>query len=113
MESQYGIVVAVVLLGAAMVVGLYVPARLTRRAMGQVVRRFYEHKALGARDAKSVDELGLTPPSFLQKMTRTRDYKPNALQVLQQVGAVQMTEEGKLYLVEEKLHQSLRPGGNR
>jgi hypothetical protein len=40
-------------------------------------------------------------------MTSLRDYKPNALQILMNEGAVASTEEGKLYLVEEKCREFL------
>lgn len=107
MEPQ-GVLIAILILAAAFGICLYVPARLTRRAMGQVIRKFYEHEATGPEAAKTLETLGLKPPSFLEKISRPRDYKPNAIRILQQVGAIQMTHEGKLYLVEENLHESLR-----
>jgi hypothetical protein len=107
-EIGNSIVVVVALLALAIVVGLYLPAYLTRRAMVDVVRRFYQQNALSAKSAKTADELGLTPPSFIQKMMRRRDYKPEALRVLQQTGGVQFTEDGKLYLAELNLHDSLK-----
>jgi hypothetical protein len=103
-----GILLGVFLLALAMAIVLYLPARLTRRAMHQVIRRFYEKEALDPDGARTLDELGLTPPNFLEKLSKPRDYKPTALRLLQQMEAVQMTQEGKLFLVEEKLHPSLR-----
>lgn len=107
METQR-ILLMLVLLAIAMAVGLYLPARLTRRAMGQVIRRFYEHGAINPQNAKTLDALGLRPPSFVEKISRPRDYKPSALKVLQQIGAIQITDEGRLYLAEENLHESLK-----
>ena len=40
---------------------------------------------------------------MLERMMRRRDYKPHALTALMQVGIIQATEDGKLYLSEEKL----------
>ncbi len=103
-----GALLALGLLALAIVVALYVPAFMTRRAMVEVVRLFYRGNALEAEDAKTLADLGLNPPSFMQRIAKPRDYKPHALRLLQQIGAVQVTEEGKFYMVEEKLHGSLR-----
>lgn len=40
---------------------------------------------------------------MLERMMRRRDYKPQALDALMQIGVVKVTEDGKLYLSEEKL----------
>jgi len=47
--------------------------------------------------------LGLSSPTFRERLMRFRDYKPAALQGLIRVEIVQVTEEGKVYLSEEKL----------
>lgn len=103
-----GVVVGLAFLVLAMLIVLYVPAFLTRRAMRQVVSRFYAAGALSPQRAKTLAELGLTPPNILERLTKPRDYKPAALRLLQQTGAVQLTQEGKLFLLEERLHESLR-----
>jgi signal transduction histidine kinase len=51
--------------------------------------------------------LGLNPADFMTRMTSLRDYKPNSLQILMNEGVVASTEEGKLYLVEEKCREFL------
>ena len=88
--------------------GSYIRTFLTRRAMFKVIEIFYQHGALGASSAKTLQELGLERPDFLQKMTRPRDYKQNALQILIKEGIINVNEDGRLYMVEEKLDQSLR-----
>ncbi len=103
-----GVLWGVLLLALALAAVLYLPARLTRRAMHEVIRRFYEQQALAPEKARTLAELGLTPPSFVEKLAKPRDYKPTALKLLQQMDAVQMTQEGKLFLVEENLHPSLK-----
>ena len=81
---------------------------LTRRATYQVIDRFCSYDALEAKKARKVDELGLAPPDFFQRLFRPRDYKPYALQMLSKAGAVRLTREGKLYLVEQKLNEKLK-----
>ncbi len=88
--------------------GLYIRTFLTRKAILRVIEIFYEHNALGTNGAKTVQELGLEGSDFLQRMTRPRDYKQNALQILIKEGIITVNENGKLYMVEEKLDQDLR-----
>jgi hypothetical protein len=54
----------------------------------------------------SDSELGLRPQPFLRRLMHKRDYKPYALTVMIRAGVVLMTDEGKLYLSEEKLASS-------
>ena len=100
--------VMTLLLGLA----LWISGFRTKRAIFKVIEIFCQHNALRALNAKTRDELGLTPPDLLQRMTQLRDYKPYALKILIQRGIVDMTLDGKLYLVEEKLDPVLRCRGN-
>ncbi len=90
--------------------GLYIRTFLTRRAIFRVIEIFYEHDALGVYGAKTLHELGLERQDFLQRMTKPRDYKQNALQILIKEGIITVNEDGRLYMVEEKLEQNLRRG---
>jgi hypothetical protein len=74
----------------------------------RVIEIFYEHDALGIHGAKTLQELGLERPDILQRMTRARDYKQNALQILIKEGIINVNEDGRVYMVEEKLDQNLR-----
>lgn len=87
---------------------LYIRTFLTTRAIFKVIEIFYQHKALGINSAKTLHQLGLERPDFLQRMTRRRDYKQNALQILIKRGIVFENEDGRLYMVEEKLDEHLR-----
>jgi hypothetical protein len=87
---------------------LWLSAFLTKRAMHQVIETFCRHNALSFGQAKTIDELGLTPPDFLQRITHLRDYKPQVLKFLIQKGVVNVTRDGKLYLVEKQFEESLR-----
>ncbi len=88
--------------------GLYLRTFLTRRAIFKVVEIFYQNNALGMKEAKTLHELGLERPDFLQRMTRRRDYKQNALQILMKEGIILVSEDGRLFMVEEKLDENLR-----
>ncbi len=95
-----GIVLLIILF---LVVIVFLPMLLNKRAVIQVIQIFRKHDALDAESAKSIVELKLTKPTFGDRMMRFRDYKPAALDSLIQVGVVQGTEDGRLFLLEEKL----------
>jgi hypothetical protein len=80
-----------------------IPRWLMRRAARQVIKIFRAQNATENKNARTIDELGLRPPGMMERMMRRRDYKPQALNALVQVGVVKVTEDGKLYLSEEKL----------
>ena len=83
-----------------------IPQWLTRRAVPQVIRIFRERNAIDVKNAKSIDELGLRPRGMIEQMFRRRDYKQYALNALIKVEIIQMTEDGRLYLSEDKLSES-------
>ena len=76
--------------------------------MFKVVKIFYQHHALGTNNAKTLRELGLERPDFLQRMMKARDYKQYALEILLKRGIIAATEDGRVYMVEEKLDPELR-----
>jgi hypothetical protein len=71
-----------------------------------VIKIFRQNSALDKKTAKTIDELGLRPRGFVEGMLHTRDFKPYALDALVKAGIVKSTEDGRLYLVEEKLAES-------
>ncbi|MEJ2725655.1 MAG: hypothetical protein P8175_13625 [Deltaproteobacteria bacterium] len=87
---------------------LFLSGSLVMRASHQVVDRFYSYGALDAARAKTLEELGLTPPDLFERMLRLRDYKPYALNALVKEDCVRVTREGKLYLVEKNLDDKLK-----
>jgi len=89
---------------------LFLSARMTKRAIGRVIEIFQKQNAIGAQRAKTVDELGLTPPNLMARFTRMRDYRQNALSILIKTGIIQANEEGKLFLTEEKLGELISKG---
>ena len=88
--------------------GLYLRTFLTRRAIFKVIEIFYQHNALGIKGAKTLHELGLERPDILQRLAGRRDYKQNALQILIKRDIILENEDGRLYMAEEKLDESLR-----
>lgn len=86
------------------IVGFFVLPRMRiRRAVNQVIAIFERNNALDVRSAKTIDELGLRPPTFLEGMMRMRDFKPYALQILMNHEVVRQTDGGRLYLSQDKL----------
>lgn len=103
-----GILAISIFVGIAFVAIFYIPIVMTKRAMKKIIGRFCRYNAVEVRTAKTIDELGLRPADFFQRLLKPRDYKPYALQILRQKGIVKLTDDGKIYMVEDKLDTSLR-----
>jgi len=94
----------ILLLVILAVLGLWVLPRMRiKRAINQVVAIFENKNALDVRSARTINELGLRPPTFLESMMRMRDFKPYALQVLMKAEVVLETDGGRLYLSQDRL----------
>jgi len=100
MQSGIILILVVVILLLAFVV---VPQWQLKRAIRQVIQIFREHNALDINNAKTVDELGLTPRSIVGIMMKGHNYKQYALNALTKAEVMQRTEDGRLYLSEERL----------
>jgi len=99
---------AVIIIGIIVVLALamFLSRFMMMRAFTKVIKIFQQNNAINDKNAKTIDELGLRPPSFTQRMFRARDYKPQALNLLIRSDIIQTTEDGKLYLSEENLSYS-------
>ena len=106
MEEEF--IIIAFLTALTVVASFVITAFLTKRAVFKVVEILCRHNALGVKNAKTFNELGLNPPNLIERIIRPRDYKPHALQILQQEGIIQVTDEGKLYLVETKMNENLK-----
>lgn len=105
-------VLSIFLLTVLLFAGLFViPALMTKRATVEVIKRFHRRKAVRRQDALTQEELGLNPPTFADRMTKPRDYKPYAIHFLKQADIIRTTEDGKMYMDREKLHQQFRCEG--
>lgn len=100
MSDALFIVLMVVLF---ILVVLVLPQVFIMRTVPKVIRIFREHNAVGIKNAKTLDELGLQPKALFERMLKMRDYKPRTLQFLIRTTVIEMTEDGKVYLSEENL----------
>ena len=101
-------IIWILFLGLAYLVFFVISKYLIRRAVSQVVGRFKRTHSLCSENPKTVDELGLGPPSVFDRLTKPRDHKPYALEVLIRTGVIRVTEEGKLCLVENRMNEGLQ-----
>ena len=100
MDNNALFIVLVIILA---IMGFFVLPRIRiRRAVDQVMAIFQRNNAVDVRSAKTVDDLGLRPPTFLEGMLRMRDFKPYALQILMQTEVVRQTDGGRLYLAQDR-----------
>lgn len=89
---------------ALLVIGAVVSRWRMKRAMRQVVLAFRGQGATSSRTARTVGELGLSPQGgMMTGMFKGRDYKQQALSLLMKTEIVQVTEDGRLHLSEDKL----------
>ena len=101
MDTNAPFILLIVILA---ILGFFVLPRIRMgRAVSQVVAIFERNNAVDVRSAKTIDELGLRPPSFVEGMLRMRDFKPYALQVLMHTEVVRQTDGGRLYLAQDGL----------
>jgi hypothetical protein len=104
MGSDIIIVIAIIIV--AILALVFIPRFMINRAIRSVIRIFRERNAVTILGAKTIEELGLSPKSFLQGLFAVRDYKPDALQVLHHANIIRTTEDGKVYLDEGQLQIS-------
>ncbi len=104
MEDWIVIIVVVILALAAMFI---IPQWRLRRNVPKVIQIFREGSAVGSKNAKTLDELGLTPKrGMMGGLFSRRDYRQYALNALMSNGIIEMTEDEKFYLVEDNLMAS-------
>jgi len=82
---------------------IFVPYWMIMRAVPKVIKTFRQKNAVGEKNALSIEELELRPKSMFRRMLARRDYRQNALQFLIRGDVVDITEEGKFFLNEQKL----------
>ncbi|HOG17758.1 MAG: hypothetical protein A4E73_02857 [Syntrophaceae bacterium PtaU1.Bin231] len=92
---------------AALAAVFFIQRFMLQRAVRQVVEIFRRHDACHAAGAKTLEELGLGPKSFMTRMTTLRDYRPDAVKLLLQGDIILSTDDGKLYLREDRLSRIL------
>ena len=85
----------VILIALFIIFVFVVPQWLLMRNVPKVIRIFRENNAVGPKNAKTIEELGLKPKSMFERALRMRDYKPRALQFLMSVTIIDTTEEAE------------------
>lgn len=95
--------IIIILIIIFLAVMFILPQFMIARAVPKVIKVFRKYNAVGTKNAKFVDELGLQQRGFIERMWRPRDYKPRALQLLMHINVVQLTDEGKIYISEPDL----------
>ena len=101
------VLIVIALVVAFILARLVIPQWLIRRAIRQVTEIFREHYATTDLTAKTHEELHLKrEDGSAWVLFGRKDYKKYALTLLIDAGFVQELEDGRLYLLEEKLWQS-------
>ncbi|MFC1592551.1 hypothetical protein ACFL4C_00855 [Candidatus Omnitrophota bacterium] len=103
MQNTLILILAFVILVVAM---LAIPRWRLKRGIRQVIKIFRKHNALSIRNAREVYEMGFHGRGFLEVMVRGHDYQQYALRELLKAGVIQSTEDGRLYLSEDRLIES-------
>ena len=106
MGGQSTTLIIILLFLGAVAVLIYLPRFLWRRAMRQVIAVFRKHGATSPSQATTLESLGLVRAGPVDRMFKTRDYRPQAVTVLGQTGIIRANEEGLFYLSEETLANS-------
>lgn len=91
------------MIALCLVAMMTIPAFMTKRAMGQVIRILKFSGTTTPEDAKTAAELRLTPPTFVEKFMKPRDYKPKALEMLISMDIVRFSSDNRIYLSEKNL----------
>ena len=100
------ILIAILLIGAALIIKFVITQVVTRRAVRQVVSAIEAGGAIGKKNARSREELGLMPRKAFSGIIRRQDYKANAVNMLINTGFIEVTEQGFLYVAEETYNNS-------
>jgi hypothetical protein len=98
------VIAIIVLMGVG---AFYLWRFLLRRGVRRVLAVFRELKALDAKRAKTLNELGLEQQPYLRRMFRPRDYNKTAADLLYRQGIIKVVPDtGRFYLDERALKQS-------
>ena len=97
------IIVIILMLLLCFVISALISTIMTKRAMHQIIRALKSNGALNAKNAKTMDELGLTPISFTERIMKFRDYRPKTLDFLVKLNIVMCKEDGTIFLSEKNL----------
>jgi hypothetical protein len=107
MDFNDPLILSLVILVAIFILGAWVfPYYMIKNAVPKVVEIFQRHGAISEETARWPHEMGLGVPTMTRRIFRTRDYKPQALDVLIRAALLAVCDDGKLFLVEANLMKS-------
>jgi len=104
-DVVYTLVVAALIVGILGAV-FYIPRFMVKMAARKVISIFRKKGATSHQAAVMLYDLGLEPKSFINRIGRTRDYKPYAVRLLGQAEVIKSTDEGLVWLDEAQLEVS-------
>lgn len=92
------------------ILGVYViPNWRFKRTARQVIAAFREKGAVTPQGAKTLEELGFQMRrSFVEQLLRGRDFRMYALQAMLKGDLVRATDDGRFYLIENKIPPAFR-----
>lgn len=100
------ILTILLLLILCLVVSVVISTIMTKRSMHQIIRALKRNGAVNSKNAKAMDELGLNPKSFTERVMKFRDYNPKTLEFLVKLNIVICRNDGLIYLSEKNLLSS-------
>ena len=100
-DTTLTIIIGILLLFVVFVL----PEIRLRRNIPSLIRIFREAKAVDVKNAKTMEELRLEPPSMTRSLLGGVPMQ-NALLVLKKAKIIQSTEDGKMYISEQDLASS-------
>ncbi len=104
-ESTRVLIILILIIILLLAVAFLGSNLMMRRALRTVIKMFRNGQARTPETAQYAEDLGIKRRTLLQ-FKALRDYKPTALQLLMRGEIILSTEEGKLYLNEERLAQT-------
>jgi hypothetical protein len=104
-ESTRVLIMIILVTILVIVLAFFVQSLMMKRAMKAVIKALRTHQALTLETAKFAADMGIQKRGIIN-LKALRDYKPNVVQYFIGIEVIQVTEDGKIYLSEEKLLQS-------
>ena len=91
----------IVLLAVLVLGGWVIPYYRIKNAVPKVIDTLRMHGAVSEDTAKHLWEMGLGVPTLQRRVLRTRDFRPQATEVLIRAAIVAVCDDGRVFLVEE------------
>ena len=113
MDLDNNLVYVIIVLLAMLVLGGWViPYYRIKWAVPKVIDTLRLHGAVSEDTAKHLWDMGLGAPTLQRRILRTRDFRPQAVDVLIRAAIIAVCDDGRVFLVEENYRNSklFRPG---